>query len=286
MSHPFQRYIEELVRLVDETRGVPLGGLPPAPAPRLQDNAPRALVFAPHPDDECIVGGLPLRLRRDLHFRVAAVAVTQGSRVERQAARLEEMRSACHFLGFELISTRPNGLAGINPRTREGKPGAWEDAVVLIAQIITYHRASVLFLPHDQDFNSTHLGTHHLVVDALRTLGPGFRCKVVETEYWRPMADPNLMVESSPGEVADLVAALSFHRGEVARNPYHLTLPMWMADNVRRGGELVGGQGTAAPEFHFATLYRLREWVKGDFAPILNSPRVICSGPGLGPLFK
>jgi LmbE family N-acetylglucosaminyl deacetylase len=286
MSHPFQHFVDEFVQMVDEARGLPLGGLPPAPAPRLLDNAPRALVFAPHPDDESIIGALPLRLRRDLHFRVSVVAVTQGSRVDRQAARLEEMRGACHFLGFELITTGPGGLSGINPRTREAKPGAWEDAVIFIHQVLAYHRAAVIFMPHDQDQNSTHVGTHHLVVDAMRSMRPGFRCKVVETEFWRPMADPNLMVESSPAEVADLVAAVSFHKGEVARSPYHLVLPSWMADNVRRGSELVGGQGTPAQAFHFATLYRLREWAKGDFSPVLNAPRVIPSGPGLAPLFK
>jgi LmbE family N-acetylglucosaminyl deacetylase len=286
VSHPYNQFVNEFVRLLDETREAPLGGFPPAAAPRLLDNAPRALVFAPHPDDESILGGLPLRLRRELSFRVSAVAVTQGSRVDRQAARLEEMRGACHFLGFELITTRPNGLANINPRTREQNPGAWEDAVAVIAQIISYHRASVIFLPHAQDFHSTHIGTHQLVMDALRTLGPNFRCKLVETEFWRAMADPNLMVESSPEDVADLVAAVSFHRGEVARNPYHLFLPSWMADNVRRGSELVGGQGAGAQDFHFATLYRLTEWVNGGVVPCLNAPRPIAVGPVLAEIFK
>jgi LmbE family N-acetylglucosaminyl deacetylase len=286
MSHPYHHFVNEFVRLLEETRQAPLGGLEPAPASRLLDNAPRALVFAPHPDDECITGGLALRLRRELNFRVAAVAVTQGSRIDRQAERLEEMRAACHFLGFELITTRPNGLAGINARNREQNPGAWEDAVAVIAQIIAYHRASVLFLPHDQDQHSTHMGTHHLVVDALRTLGPGFRCRLVETEFWRPLADPNLMIESSADDTADLVAAISFHRGEVARNPYHLFLPAWMADNVRRGSELVGGQGAGAPAFHFATLYRLREWADGGFAPSLKAPRLVPAGAGLGEVFK
>ena len=34
-------------------------------------------------------------------------------------------------------------------------------------------------------------------------------------------------------------------------------------DNVRRGGEIVGGQGGAAPDFAFCTLYRARIWVRG-----------------------
>ena len=77
------------------------------------------------------------------------------------------------------------------------------------------------------------------------------------------MATPNLMVESSPDDLADMMTALSFHVGEVQRNPYHLLVPAWMQDNVRRGGELVGGQGGAAPDFVFCTLYRLRRWHEG-----------------------
>jgi hypothetical protein len=73
------------------------------------------------------------------------------------------------------------------------------------------------------------------------------------------------MVESTPRDVGDMMAALSFHVGEVQRNPYHLLVPAWMQDNVRRGGELVGGQGGAAPDFSFATLYRLRRWRRGGF---------------------
>jgi LmbE family N-acetylglucosaminyl deacetylase len=203
------------------------------------------------------------------------VAVTQGSRIERQTERLEEMRGASHFLGFELIPARLNGLTGITPRTRDQHPDEWDEAVTAIAQIIAYHRASVIFLPHAQDLNATHLGTHLLVLDALASLGPRFRCRLVETEYWHPMADPNLMIESSPGDVADLVAAVSFHRGEVARSPYHLSLPLWMADNVRRGSERVGGQGGAAQRFHFATLYRLKEWVEGKEVSCLNAARIV-----------
>ena len=289
LSHPYHHFVTEFVRLLEETRALPPGELEPAPAPRVHDNAPRALIMAPHPDDECITGGLALRLRRELHFRVTAVPVTQGSRVDRRPATLEEMRGACHFLGYELIPSRANGLdglAGINLRTRTQNPGAWAEAVEVVAHIISYHRPSVLIMPHVDDFHSTHVGTHHLVLDALATLGPAFGCKVVETEYWRPMADPNLMIESSPEDVADLVAAVSCHRGEVARNPHHLLLPAWMADNVRRGSELVGGQGAAAAGGHFASLYRLREWKGGGLVPCLNAARYMPVGPGLETLFR
>ena len=50
------------------------------------------------------------RLRRELAYRVAVVAVTQGSKVERRAERLAELRDATSFLGFELITTGDGGL--------------------------------------------------------------------------------------------------------------------------------------------------------------------------------
>ena len=73
------------------------------------------------------------------------------------------------------------------------------------------------------------------------------------------MDDPNLAVEISEADLADLIAATSFHVGEVKRNPYHLPLPAWMMDNVRRGAEIVGGRARGAG-VSFAALYRLQKW--------------------------
>jgi LmbE family N-acetylglucosaminyl deacetylase len=285
VNHPYNQFVNDFVTLVEEARQLPLGEMPPASVPRVQDNAPRVLIFSPHPDDESILGGLALRLRREMRFRVTAVAVTQGSRVDRKVERLGEMYGACRYLGYELITIPNNGLANINPKTRAENPSVWAESVSVIAEIISYHRASIILLPHEDDFNTTHIGTNLLVLDALRTLGPRHRCRLVETEYWRPMADPNLMIESSPADVADLVAAISFHKGEVRRNPYHLHLPSWMSDNVRRGSELVGGQGVAAPAFHFATLYRVRDWVDSHLEPCLKTGILIPADGDLGAVF-
>ena len=64
------------------------------------------------------------------------------------------------------------------------------------------------------------------------------------------MTDPNLMVEMSAEDLADMIAATTFHVEEVNRNPYHLLLPPWMMDNVRRGGEVAGGQGGTRARLH------------------------------------
>lgn len=234
---------------------------------------PKALIFAPHPDDEVIVGALPLRLRREAGWLVTNVAVTLGSRRERRAGRWLEAEAACRALGFGLITPDEAGLEHVSPSGRAEHPGVWRRSVALVAGLLEAERPEVVFVPHAGDWNRTHVGTHLLVGEALELAGLG--CTVVETEFWGAMAAPNLMVESSVADVADLVAALSLHEGEVARNPYHLRLPGWMMDNVRRGAELVFGQGSAAPGFAFATLYRVRGGVG----------RALAAGDGAGSVF-
>jgi LmbE family N-acetylglucosaminyl deacetylase len=263
--NPYHRYVSELARLIKEGRGFPLGGFPMPPKISIKPDAPAVLIFSPHPDDECIIGGLAVRLMRESGMRVINVAVTQGSNQARQAARLAELKEACEYLGFDLVQTAPQGLENINLKARAAGVPTWQASVEIIAGILAKYRPRIIFFPHDTDWNSTHIGTHYLLVDALARLPSDFSCHVVETEFWGAMANPNLMIESSVTDLADMMTALSFHVGEVQRNPYHLLVPAWMQDNVRRGGELVGGQGGAAPDFVFCTLYRLRRWNAGQF---------------------
>lgn len=276
--HPYRHFVAEIARLVREARSFPHGGFSPAPRPTLSADAPRVLVFSPHPDDECIIGALPLRLLRECGMRVVDVAVTQGSNKERQQPRLEELRAACAFLGFEVLTTAPGGLTHINPAARAAQPDPWNASVEIIAEILRRQRPRAVFCPHASDLNSTHIGTHLLVLDALARVGRDLDCHVFETEYWAAMSTPNLLVESSEADVADLVAAIACHAGEVERNPYHLSLPAWMQDNVRRGGEIVGGQGGAAPTFAFATIYRASRWHDGKLEPAYRKGRFLGAG--------
>jgi LmbE family N-acetylglucosaminyl deacetylase len=223
----------------------------------------KVLLFMPHPDDECIIGLLPLRLMREAGMQIINIPVTFGSNPERQAARAKELADACAYLGW-----------GIHKQQEAYRSLEVEDAVA----ILTKFQPKILFMPHREDWNSRHISTHHLVVDALKQMPADFSCTLVETEFWGAMDDPNLMVEGDAETVADLVAATSLHVEEVNRNPYHLLLPAWMQDNVRRGGERIGGQGQAAPDFTFATLYRLRAWKNGDWANRLETGTSIAVG--------
>jgi LmbE family N-acetylglucosaminyl deacetylase len=271
----YKNFVSEYARFAKEGRNYPLGNFAPLPRPQIPPDAPKVLIFSPHPDDEVIIGGLALRLLREAKWDVINVAVTQGSKKERQAERLQELKNCCECIGFGLMQTAPGGLERISPKTREQDPAHWAQSVKVIADILTKHQPRAVLFPHDLDWNSSHVGTHHLVMDALETLSPGFPCYTVETEFWGQNPSPNLMVELNTQHVADLITALTFHVGEVRRNPYHLSLPAWMIDNVRRGAELVGGQGGAAPDFTFATLYRLRRWSNGKLENVHEGGRYL-----------
>ncbi|HSU52816.1 MAG TPA: PIG-L family deacetylase [Candidatus Dormibacteraeota bacterium] len=283
--NPYPEFVSRFADLIEQAKSYPLGGFAPAPKAKVTPEAGKALFFSPHPDDECISGGIALRILRETGMAVANVAVTQGSKKERQGERLQELKGACNYLGFDLITTGPNGLEKVIPKTRSQDQPHWSASVEMIHKILSEHRPRVIMFPHEHDWNSTHIGTHFLVMDALSKMPADYECYLVETEFWGQMNTPNLMVEISSKDIADMITAITFHIGEVKRNPYHLLLPAWMMDNVRRGSELVGGQGGAAPDFKFAALYRLRKWSEARVQEAHTGGKQTASDQNIGTLF-
>jgi N-acetylglucosamine malate deacetylase 1 len=287
MNHrinPYQKFVSEYAQLLQSGKKLPAGNPQKiSRRPKVPADAPKALLFSPHPDDECIVGGLALRLLRETSWNVINVAVTLGGKVERRTERLAELRGACDFLGFGLAVA---GWEDINPEAhRENRP-AWRAAVEIVAEILTEQQPRAIFVPHESDQHPTHIGTHLLVLDALAALPVDFECNIVETEFWGQITDPNLLVESGVEDVGDLVAALAFHVGEVRRNPYHARLPARMIDNVPRGAELVGVLGGAAPDFTFATIYRLRQWTRGRLTNVLKEGKFLPHSENAANIFR
>ncbi|MEI6890603.1 MAG: PIG-L family deacetylase [Pontiella sp.] len=256
--NPFLSFVEGIQAGVESARRRAVDG-----TKKGVESESKVLLFSPHPDDECITGLLPLRLMHETGWQIINVPVTHGSELKRQGGRAQELANACAYLGWDIH--------------RE-----YDDYRALdvddIVRILGKFNPAIIVFPHSKDWNSRHIATHHLVVDALKQMGDDFSCTVVESEFWGGMDDPNLMIEADAALVAELVAATSLHVEEVARNPYHLLLPAWMQDNVRRGGELVGGQGEVVPDFSFATLYRLRNWGDGGFTECLKKGTVLPVG--------
>ena len=182
----------------------------------------KILVLAPHPDDESIIGLLPLRLKEECRARVWVAPATLGSHVPRQGARRKELQAAVRVLGFEAVF----------PEKKLTAAG--------LARLLRGLGPDVLCLPHARDGHATHRAAHLLGVAAMDRVGK--KMAVVETEYWHPLQRPNLMVSASRRHLATLQRALRCHAGEVARNDYAARLPAWMSDNAARA-ELVGGAG-------------------------------------------
>jgi N-acetylglucosamine malate deacetylase 1 len=260
----------EFVRRFEEALGAALPALPgpPRPVSASASDAPVALLFSPHPDDEVIIGALALRLQREAGARVVNLAVTLGSDPARRAGRRHELEQACAFLGWELeVPSWPaDALATVGNDT-----AAWAQWVSVAAEALTRWRPCWVFYPHAEDGHPAHRATNRLARAALGCAAlptPPWR---VQTEYWQPLAEPNLLVECPPDDLAQLVAALCCHAGEIARNSYHRTLPAWMADNVRRGAERVAEPGSPAPKFPFGVLYRVESGLPPGWDSILSS---------------
>jgi LmbE family N-acetylglucosaminyl deacetylase len=280
--NPFQKFVSESERVFQSGRILPTG-LKRKPSHAVSRKSADVLIFSPHPDDECITGTLALRLLREAKWNVANVTVTLGSNKSRRVARVRELMNACDCLGFDLIVA---GLENINLEARKKNPAQWREAVRTIARILAMQKPRVIFLPHENDGHPAHVGTHFLVLDALKTLPRNFNCFVVETEFWGQMTSPNLLVETGADDLAELIAALACHVGEVVRNPYHARLPAWMMDNVRRGEELVGGAGRAVPDFTFGAIYRVRKWRGGKLQNFFSTGKFLGANKNPAGLFR
>src|SRR2546427_5565310 len=115
---PYEHLVSEYARFAKEGKTYPLGTFPPRPRLEIATEAPKVLIFAPHPDDEVIIGGLALRLLREAKWNVINVAVTQGSKKERQGERVQGLENCCQCIGFGLGENDPGGLGKNNPHNR------------------------------------------------------------------------------------------------------------------------------------------------------------------------
>lgn len=226
------------------------------------------MILSPHPDDECIIGSLPLRLMHENNAHIVNVAVTVGSKVERQQDRIQELTNACELLEMELV------VLGDKWSVKEKE----------LKSLIQKYQPQLILAPHLKDHHPAHIKTGQLLKKVLANLKTTTTL-VAWTEFWGIMSKPNLMVEV-PSEILELqMKALAMHVGEVSRNPYHLRLPAWMMDNVRRGSEVIGGKGEASVQMAFAVLYQLQISKKGKLSSLKVSS-FLDSKTDIGQMFK
>lgn len=257
-SHDFDAYVEAFRALLHQPLPIPEPFDGPLASRAVDAAKPLVAIVSPHPDDECIVGGLPLRLRREAGYEVLNIAATLGSNVARRDERWVELTHACRVLDFANVDPVFDDRLPLYVSRRENDPGSWQRDVDRLAEVFTAHRPAIVMCPHALDGSATHIGTHALTLDALAAYGKPVW--FVQSEFWGTLATPNLLVELSTRDVGTLLRALVCHRKEVERNPYHLRLASWLADSVRRGGETVFGAGLEPPSYDLGAVYRVDRW--------------------------
>jgi LmbE family N-acetylglucosaminyl deacetylase len=242
---------------------------PPAPLIQKKSISFTVMILSPHPDDECIVGSLPLRLMKENNAHVINVAVTLGSKKERQAPRQKELEAACELLEMELAILPEN----------------WKQKEKELKSLIQKYQPQLILAPHTKDFHPTHIQTGELLKKILPSLKT-MNTLIAWTEFWGYMQKPNLLVEV-PQEILELqMHALEKHKGEVERNPYHLRLPAWMMDNVRRGSEVIGGKGTSSSQMAFGVIYLLQKCIKGKLSSVKLDHPFLSHDQDLAQIFK
>ena len=184
-----------LLQLRSLAAGSPTIGLPPAR---------RALVLAPHPDDETLACGGTVAALVASGCDVRVVVVTDGDAAkvdlapdELRLRRRAEASSACDalgpgppiFLGF------PDGdvAAQVTPLARE------------IAAQLTSFAPDVVLLPWFGDDHPDHVAVNHALVDAATTVEP----LVLAGETWTPAPITRLVDVTAHGTA--LRAAVAAH---------------------------------------------------------------------------
>ncbi|MCL2474366.1 MAG: PIG-L family deacetylase [Alphaproteobacteria bacterium] len=229
-----------------------------------------AVILAPHPDDECITGGIALRLKQELDWQIYVIPITLGSDESRKKERLSELSFACASLGFDCVLPDDMAFSDINPdariNTHSKESISWNSKVLKITEMLSAISPNAVFLPHEHDGHKTHIGTHLLGMDALGNMPHGFSCSVVMTEFWSPIKEANAFFELPQTVVASLVTALSYHKKEVARNPFNSTLPAYFIDCARRIEQTLP-EAKADSMVKMGQAVRFGKYLKGRFVP-------------------
>src|SRR6266568_3570177 len=145
------RYVEAWAGVFEHGARIPLGRGPLAcpEGRRRAGEVLNVIICSPHPDDEALIGGLPLRLRVEAGARVTNVAITLGSKLDQRPRRLRELESSCRVLGFDLeVPEHPSGLDNVNLKNRDSRPEEWRAKVQSLAALFDRFCPDVVFAPH------------------------------------------------------------------------------------------------------------------------------------------
>ena len=175
----------------------------------------RALVFAPHPDDEALGCGGLLAAYQAMQIPTQAVLVTSGDFGEHGklggAVREEETRAAARVLGIESVDFWQEKDRGV--RCDELSIEAAKAAIVSSG-------ADLILSPSFNEIHPDHRATAWLVIEATRRLvNEGKDLRVAMYEVGSPLARVDILVDITAFE-AKKREAIALYHSQLNISPY------------------------------------------------------------------
>lgn len=237
-------------------------------------SAPQKMIaVSPHPDDEVLGAGGALYAARAADQRAEVLAVSLV-RPDDHARRHRELEQAVVALDVTLTTLDPP-LALSDP----DKPGGAEACLAeRLADVLASVEVPWLIAPSIHDHHPSHELVGRAVRDTIESLGR--RSSVWWWRLWGQGGPGTTAVVLDDAEQA-LLAALSHHQGELARNQYGELLSARLTADAVLGAEQLFGFG--APAWRWKRVATYCETIFSGSRWTYATPRVIEPPAPFGP---
>ncbi len=262
----FKLFLRLQLWLVKAAEWIPLGNYKPARTKARQLNGRTVLLICAHCDDESM-SMMPLGVRyQEEGYQVVCLTLTIGKEPKDKVRRRKELLKACNFMGIQSVLLVHEGVLR---EIKSKDPADHEIVISRLTREIAIVRPHTIIL-HGLDRHPDHIAVCNFTLEALKRM-PGFSCVLAFSEFWGKLTRPNVQVQISVKNLAFLLKALSFHVGELSRNPYHLLWPFMLMLN-RLYSEVVSGWGGKATPFPLSALYEVVLCTDGMVSDFIKPP--------------
>lgn len=175
----------------------------------------KALVFAPHPDDETLGCGGLLAAYQAANIPTVAILVTSGDFGEHgkqgSAVREEETRAAAHILGIESVAFW---------KEKDRSVRCDEPSIEAARSAIIASGADLILAPSFNEIHPDHRATAWLVIEATRRLvAEGKELRIAMYEVGAPLARVDILIDITAFEAKKREAIAVYH-SQLNISPY------------------------------------------------------------------
>ncbi|HEX2927155.1 MAG TPA: PIG-L family deacetylase [Ruminiclostridium sp.] len=167
----------------------------------------RALVIAPHPDDETLGCGATIHMMNNANCQVSVVLMTDGKDAgpdgDDSKKRLNEFSNATEALGCtdSILLGFPDGKLGLHI----------SEAVSQLSEILKKQQPEIIFTPYVLDFNPDHRYSDLILSKSISDLK---KVHIAMYEVWTPIVYPDCYINVSGGYAAKTSAIKCYESQE------------------------------------------------------------------------